>query len=63
MFDFEQFVVPLLHLSTLLWAGDEAVPAGADLICTSIYDKYSGSTKFATHLDHIRYCKAPPGTN
>ena len=31
--------------------------APSDLIRTSIYDKYSGSTKISTHLDHISHYK------
>jgi hypothetical protein len=34
-----------------------------DLIWSSMYDKYSCSAKITTHLDDIRHCKAPPGTN
>ena len=34
-----------------------------DFIWTSIYDKYPGSIKITTHLDHIRHCKAASGTN
>ena len=32
-------------------------------IRTSIYDKYSGSTKITTHLDYISRCKTASGTN
>jgi hypothetical protein len=34
-----------------------------DLIWTSVYDKYSGSMKITTHLDHIGHCKATLGSN
>jgi len=34
-----------------------------DFIRTSIYDKYSGSTKITTHLDHVSYCKTASDTN
>ena len=34
-----------------------------DLIRTSIYDKYSGSMKIATPLDHIRHFKTASNTN
>ena len=34
-----------------------------DLIRTSIYDGYSGSTKITTHLDHISHWKASPGAS
>jgi len=35
----------------------------AHLIRTSIHDKYSGSTKINTHLDHISHCKTTSGTH
>jgi len=31
--------------------------AETDLIQTSVYDKYPGSMKITTQLDHIRHCK------
>ena len=34
-----------------------------DLIRTSINDKYSGSTKITSLLDHISYCKRASGSN
>ena len=34
-----------------------------DLTRTSIRDKYPGSTKITTHLDHIGQCKTASGTN
>ena len=34
-----------------------------DLVRKSIYDKYSGSMKTATHLDHISQCRTASGTN
>ena len=34
-----------------------------NLIRTSICDKYSGSTKTTTRLDHISHCKTASGTN
>ena len=34
-----------------------------DLIRTSIYDKHSGATKIAAHLDHISRCKMASGTD
>ena len=36
---------------------------GADCIRTSIYDKYSGSTKLTSHLYQSRHCKTASGTN
>ena len=38
-------------------------PTSRGLIQTTIHDKYSGSIKIATHLDHSRYRKTPSGTN
>ena len=34
-----------------------------NFIRTSVYDKYSGSTKIATQLDHISHCKETSGIN
>jgi len=34
-----------------------------NFIQTSVYDKYSGSIKITTHLDHISYCKTASGAN
>ena len=34
-----------------------------DLIRKSVHDKFSGSTKIITHLDHIGHCKAATGKN
>ena len=34
-----------------------------DFIRTNSYDKFSGSTKFTTHLDHISHGKTSPGTD
>ena len=35
----------------------ERASRSADLILTSVYDKYSGSAKIPTHLDHISHCE------
>ena len=34
-----------------------------NLIRTSIYDKYSGSMKITTRLDHISHCRTASGTD
>ena len=34
-----------------------------NFIRTSIHDKFSGSIKITTHLDHISHCKTACGTN
>jgi len=34
-----------------------------NLILTSVYDRYSGSMKITTHLDHISHCETASGTN
>ena len=38
-------------------------PDCRDRIRMSIYDKYSGSMKFTTHLDQISHCKKASGTD
>ena len=45
----------------VFWRGN--CRRGDDMIRTSIYDKYSGSTEITTHPDHISRCKRAPGTN
>ena len=40
-----------------------ALQGGSNLIRTSIYDKYSGSVKITTQLDHIGHCKTAYATN
>ena len=37
--------------------------AEEDLTRTGVDDKYWGSTKITTHLDHISHCKTASGTN
>ena len=49
--------------SRLIMAKDER-PQGTlptNFIRTSIYDKYSGSMKFTTHLDHVSHCETASG--
>ena len=44
---------PRLHASRL--------PTSQHFNRISVYDKYSGATKFTTHLDHISHCKTTSG--
>ena len=44
------------------WPHREA-GAGPFIIRTRMHDKYSGSTKITTRLDHVSHCKTASGTN
>ena len=41
----------------------DVYPRSPNSIRTSVYDKYSGSMKMATHLDHVGRCKTASGMN
>ena len=43
--------------------GDNISRVSNTLIQTSVCDKYSGSIKITTHLDHISHCETESGTN
>jgi len=61
------FVAQKQSINTFVEIGVPSVARGgrrgADLIRTSIYDKYSGPMKITADLDRISHCKISYGTN